>query len=315
MQNFGLDEIQAKAILEMQMRRLTGLERDKIFDEIHALDTQIADLKDILANHSRVLSIIKEELLVIKEKYGDERRTTILDGEYSVEDEELIPEEAIIISMTKNGYVKRLPIDTYRSQNRGGRGIKGLSLNEDDDVEQNVVMSTHDFLLLFSNRGRVFRIKGFEVPEASRNAKGIPLVNLLRLEKEEKIKTLVVIAKDKEVAGYLFFVTKRGLCKRVAAAEFESIRQNGKIAISLKEDDELIAVRPTTGNDEIIIGAANGKAVRFKEDNVRPMGRNAAGVRGMNVDGSEVVGFCTDHDGSRILVVSKYGYGKQTDIV
>lgn len=314
MDNFGLDEIQAKAIMEMQLRRLTGLERDKIFDELHDLYTQIADLKDILANHSRVLTIIKEELLTIKEKFKDRRRTEIIDGEYSMEDEELIPEESVIISMTKNGYVKRLPIDTYRSQNRGGRGIKGMTLNEDDDVEQNVVMSTHDFLMLFSNRGRVFRIKGYEVPEASRNAKGLPLINLLKLDKEEKIKTMLVISREKSNEGYFFFVTKNGLCKRVAAEEFESIRQNGKIAISLKEDDELIAVRPTTGENEIIIGAANGKAVRFNENDVRAMGRTASGVRGMNVDGSHVIGFCTNKDGNRILVVSQNGYGKQTDI-
>ncbi|MBR2801007.1 MAG: DNA gyrase subunit A [Erysipelotrichaceae bacterium] len=314
MERFGLDEVQAKAILEMQLRRLTGLEREKIVNELNELYVTIDDLKDILNNHGRVLEIIKNELTVIKEKYGDKRRTEILEGEYSMEDEELIPEGGVIISMTKNGYIKRLPIDTYRAQNRGGRGIKGLGLNEDDDVEQNVAMSTHDFLLLFSNRGRVFRIKGYEIPEASRNAKGLPLINLLKLDKDEKIKTLVVIQRDKEIAGYLFFVTMNGLCKRVPAEEFESIRQNGKIAISLKDDDELVAVLPTSGEDEIIMGASNGKAVRFNENDVRPMGRTASGVKGMNVDGSRIIGVCTNREGQNILVVSRHGYGKQTPI-
>lgn len=313
---FGLDDIQAKAILDMRLRRLTGLERDKILAELAELYTTIDDLKDILANHDRVLTIIKNELTIIRDKYSDERRTKILEGDINVEDEELIPESGIIVSMTTNGYVKRLPIDTYRTQNRGGRGIKGLGLNDDDSVEQNIVMSTHEFLLLFSNKGRVFRIKGYEIPEASRNSKGIPLVNLLKLENSEKIKTLVVVPKDKEAIDYLFFATKKGLCKRTSASEFESIRANGKIAITIAEDDELVSVKLTSGNDEIILGASNGKAVRFPETAIRPTGRNASGVKGMNLsdDNAYIVGVCTNHDGKEILVVTENGYGKRTPI-
>ena len=311
---FGIDDIQGKAILDMQLRRLTGLSRDKIINELNELYEEIKDLKDILANHSRVIQIIKDELTVIKDKYGDDRRTEIIEGEIDMEDEDLIPVDDVIISLSNNGYIKRLPIDTYKLQNRGGRGVKGMSLNEDDVVDQNITMSTHDFLLIFTNKGKVYRIKGYNVPEASRNAKGIPVINIINIDKEEKVRALVPINREWEIKGYLFFVTKNGLCKRVPASEFESIRQNGKIAISLKEDDELIAVKPTLGDSQIIIGAANGKAVRFDERGVRAMGRNASGVRGMNVDGSEVIGMCTDAEGSKILVVSKKGYGKQTPV-
>ena len=311
---FGIDDIQGKAILDMQLRRLTGLSRDKIINELNELYEEIKDLKDILANHSRVIQIIKNELTVIKDKYGDDRRTEIIEGEIDMEDEDLIPVEDVIISLSNNGYIKRLPIDTYKLQNRGGRGVKGMSLNEDDVVDQNITMSTHDFLLIFTNKGKVYRIKGYNVPESSRNAKGIPVINIINIDKEEKVRALVPINREWEIKGYLFFVTKNGLCKRVPASEFESIRQNGKIAISLKEDDELVAVKPTLGDSQIIIGAANGKAVRFDERGVRAMGRNASGVRGMNVDGSEVIGMCTDAEGSKILVVSKKGYGKQTPV-
>ena len=311
---FAIDDIQGKAILDMQLRRLTGLSYEKIINELNELYAEIKDLKDILANHSRVLQIIKDELTAVKEKYGDKRRTEIIEGEIEVEDEDLIPEDTVIISLSSNGYVKRLPISTYKTQNRGGRGIKGMTLNEDDMIDQNITMSTHDFLLLFTNKGKVYRIKGFRVPEAGRNAKGIPVINIINIDKDEKVKALVPINREWELKGYLFFVTKNGLCKRVEAKEFESIRQTGKIAITLKEDDELVAVKPTMGDDEIIIGAANGKAVRFDERGVRSMGRNASGVRGMAVDDSEVIGCCTSKEGKMILVVSEKGYGKKTDI-
>ena len=311
---FGLDEIQGKAILDMQLRRLTGLSREKILSELEELYVEIADLKDILANHYRVIQIIKDELTAIKEKYGDKRRTEIIEGEIDMEDEDLIPVEDVIISLSTNGYIKRLPTDTYRLQNRGGRGVKGMSLNEDDVVDQSITMSTHDYLLIFTNKGKVYRVRGFRIPEASRNAKGIPVINIINIDKDEKVRALVPIDREWEIKGYLFFVTKNGLCKRVPAMEFESIRQNGKIAISLKEDDELVAVKPTQGDNQIIIGAANGKAVRFDERGVRAMGRTASGVKGMNVDGSEVIGMCTDAEGSKILVVSKNGYGKQTPV-
>lgn len=314
MTRFGLDEIQSKAILDTQLRRLSGLEREKILEELRNLMITIDDLKDILANHSRVVTIIKNELLEIKEKYGDERMTEIIEGDIDVEDEDLIPVGDVIISMTVNGYIKRMPIDTYKTQNRGGRGIKGMTLNEDDIVDQSITMSTHDHLMMFTNKGKVYRIKGYRIPEASRNAKGIPVVNLLQLEKDEKVKTFVAVKRDNNEKKFVFFVTKDGICKRVPLEEFDSIRQTGKIAISLKEDDELVSVKLTTGEDEIIIGAANGKAVRFNEDSVRAMGRTAAGVKGMNVDDSYVVGACIASEGKYILSVSLNGYGKKSEI-
>ena len=311
---FGIDEEQAKAILDMQLRRLTGLSYEKICEELENLYKEIKDLKDILANHSRVLKIIKTELTAIKEKFGDERRTEILDAEADVEDEDLIPEDSVIVSLSSKGYIKRLPIDTYRTQNRGGRGVKGMSLNEDDFVDQNITMSTHDYLLAFTNKGKVYRIRGFNIPEAGRNAKGIPVINIINIDKDEKVKSLVPINKEWKLEGYLFFITKLGLCKRVEAKEFESIRQSGKIAISLKDDDELVTVKPTTGDDEIIIGAANGKTCRFDERGVRTMGRNASGVKGMNAEGTDVIGACTSREGKMIFTVTENGYGKKTDV-
>ena len=313
-EKYGLDSEQSKAILDMQLRRLTGLSRDKIVQDLNDLYLEIADLKDILANHSRVIQIIKDELTIIKDKFGDKRRTEIIEGEADVEDEDLITEEQVIISTSINGYIKRIPIDTYRLQNRGGRGIKGMALNEEDAIDQTITMSTHDYLLIFTNKGKVYRIRGFKVPEASRNSKGIPVINIINVEKDEKVKALVSVDRNLEINGYLFFVTKNGLVKRVEAKEFDSIRQNGKIAISLKDDDELVAVRPTLGHNQIIIGAANGKAVRFDERGVRAMGRNASGVKGMSVEGSKVIGMCTDEDGTNILVVSKKGYGKKSSL-
>ena len=311
---FGIDEKQGEAILSMQLRRLSGLSYEKICAELDEFYKEIIDLKDILANHSRVLDIIKTELTVIKDKYNDPRRTEIIDGEIDVDDEDLISVEDVIISLSSNGYIKRLPVNTYKTQNRGGRGIKGMTLNEDDIIDQNITMSTHDHLLLFTNKGKVYRVKGYKIPESSRNGKGIPVINIINIEKDEKVTALVPINREWEIKGYLFFVTKNGLCKRVEAKEFESIRQSGKIAITMKDDDELVTVKPTLGDEEIIIAASNGKAVRFDERGVRAMGRNASGVRGMNVDGSTVIGACTSKEGAQILVVSKYGYGKKTPV-
>lgn len=311
---FGIDDKQGEAILSMQLRRLSGLSYEKICAELDELYKEIIDLKDILANHSRVLDIIKNELTAIKDKYNDPRRTEIIDGEIDVDDEDLISVEDVIISLSSNGYIKRLPVNTYKTQNRGGRGIKGMTLNEDDIIDQNITMSTHDHLLLFTNKGKVYRVKGYKIPESSRNGKGIPVINIINIEKDEKVTALVPINREWEIKGYLFFVTKNGLCKRVEAKEFESIRQSGKIAITMKEDDELVTVKPTLGDEEIIIAASNGKAVRFDERGVRAMGRNASGVRGMNVDGSTVIGACTSKEGAQILVVSKYGYGKKTPV-
>ena len=309
-ETFQLSEIQAKAILDMQFRRLTGLQRNRIDAEYDELSRVIADLKDILATHSRVMNIIKTDLLTIKDKYGDGRRTEIIEVDLDMQDEDLIPVEEIFITMTANGYIKRIPTDTYRLQNRGGRGIKGMTVHSDDVVELFLKMSTHDYMLLFTNFGKVYRIKGYRVPSAGRTAKGIPVVNLLNLNKDERVKA--IIAENNEDMKYLFFATKNGLVKRVAIEEFSSIRQTGKIAVSLRDEDELVAVRQTTGNDEIIIGGANGKAVRFNESGVRPMGRNAFGVKGFNVDGSFVVGMATDKSGKYILSVTEKGYGKKT---
>ena len=313
MENFKLTEIQANAILEMRLRRLTGLERDKIENEYQELLKTIADLKDILANHDRVLKIIEDELTEVKNRFGDERRTEISEADFTMEDEDLIPEEDVVITMTTNGYIKRLPVDTYRTQNRGGRGVKGMAVNEDDIVEMLTTMSTHDYLMLFTNLGKVYRIKGYKVPGSSRTSKGLPVVNLLNIDKEEKVKALVPVKRESESA-YLLFVTKNGLVKRTPMSEFDSIRQNGKIAITLKEDDELMGVKETTGDDEIIIAGSNGKAVRFHEDGIRPMGRTASGVKGFNVDGSEVVGLAISRDGTHLLAVSQNGYGKRTPI-
>ena len=313
MEQFKLTEIQANAILEMRLRRLTGLERDKIENEYQELLATIEDLRDILANHNRVLSIIREELTEVKNKFGDERRTEISDADYDMQDEDLIPVEDVVITMTTNGYIKRMPTDTYRTQNRGGRGVKGMTVNEDDIVELLITMSTHDYLMLFTNLGKVYRIKGYKVPNAGRTAKGIPVVNLLNLDKDEKVRALVPVRTDSDSA-YLLFVTKNGLVKRTAMSEFDSIRQNGKIAITLREFDELVGVKETTGDDEIIIAGSNGKAVRFHENDIRPMGRTASGVKGFNVDGSIVVGAATSKEGTHLLAVSEHGYGKRTAI-
>ena len=308
---FELSEIQAKAILDMQFKRLTGLETEKIEAEYNQLLELIADLKDILEKHERVLEIIKGELLEVKNKYGDKRRTEIIDGETNVEDEDLIPVTDIMITMTTEGYIKRLATDTYRLQNRGGRGVKGMTVNEEDIIEHAVSMSTHDHLMLFTDRGRVYRIKGYMVPEASRQAKGIPIVNLLNIEKDEKIKTILPVKRENE-QNFLFFATKKGLVKRVAVKEFENIRQSGKIAIILKEEDQLIEVKLTDGDDTIIIANSNGKAVKFNENKIRVMGRNTSGVRGMNVDNGHIIGIATKNEGAYVLSLSANGYGKKT---
>lgn len=317
MDEFGMSDKQAKAIREMQLQRLAGLERQKIEDELNKLLELIADLKDILENKERLLQIIQDELLEIKEKYGDERRTEIIQGTFDLEDEDLIPVEDVIISLTTNGYVKRMPVDTYKSQNRGGRGIKGMSTNNDDIVSSLINMSTHDDLLFFTNLGKVYRLKGYNIPEFGRTSKGLPVVNLLNLDKEETVKSMININKgtiDEDTQQYLFFATENGTVKRVNIKEFESIRQTGKIAIKLKEDDQLVSVKLTNGDDEILIAASNGKLVRFNEKNVREMGRTASGVRGINVDGATVIGMTTNKEGQFIMVVTENGYGKMSPI-
>ena len=313
MERFNLSEIQAKAIMDMQLRRLTGLSRAKIEDEYNGLLTLIEDLKDILANHSRVLEIIRSELTAVKEKYGDERRTEISDSDFDMQDEDLIPVEDIVITMTSNGYMKRMPVDTYRTQNRGGKGGKGMAVNDDDVVEFLLTMSTHDYLMLFTNFGKVYRMKGYQVPNASRTAKGIPVVNLLELDKDEKVKAMIAVKKDSE-SKYYVFATKNGIVKRTRVDEFTNIMRKGKIAIVLNENDELIGVKETSGDDEILLAASNGKVARFHEDDIRPMGRKSIGVKGMNVDGATLVGIATSNEGTDILSVTEKGYGKKTPI-
>ena len=313
MEQFALSEVQAKAILQMQLRRLTGLERDKIETEYNELLATIADLRDILANESRIHEIIRQELSEVKEKYGDERRTEISDSGMEMDDEDLIPVEDVVITMSTSGYIKRAPVDTYKTQQRGGRGVKGMSLNEDDVIETLITMSTHDHLLMFTNLGRVYRLKGYNIPNASRTSKGLPVVNLLSLEKEESVTALVPMKKDSP-AQYLFFVTQKGLVKRVKIEDFDYIPRKGKLAIQLREDDELINVKLTSGEDEILIAGSNGKVIRFEEDEVRPMGRTASGVRGFNADGGTVVGAAVSQEGKHLLSVSENGYGKRSEI-
>ncbi|MGM9942895.1 MAG: DNA gyrase subunit A [Erysipelotrichaceae bacterium] len=313
MNRFNLSEIQAQSILDMQMKRLTGLQRQKITDEYNQLQLSIADYRDILSKPERVTGIIKTELEELKDKYRDDRRTSIIESEGEIDDESLIPVEDVIISITDKGYIKRTTIDTFKTQNRGGKGIKGMGLNSDDMIDEMLNMSTHDDLLLFSNFGKVYRIKGYKVPASSRTAKGTPIVNLLNLDKDEKIKAMVDIVNDGSLdKKFLFFVTKRGIVKRVSLKEFQLIRQSGKIAISLNENDELFAVLVTDGNEDIIIGSSLGKAVRFNETDVRPTGRTSKGMRGFNVDSGEVIGIASSNSGKYILTMSENGYGKKT---
>lgn len=315
MEGFGLTEIQANAILEMKLRRLTGLERDKIENELNELLKTIAGLKSILASDEKILEVIKNELLEIKQKYGDERRTNIdMTAIEYIEDESLIPEEDIIINLTNNGYIKRLRADTYKTQNRGGVGIKGMSTNEEDFVEKILSMNTHDHLLFFSNKGRVYRMKGYEVPEFSRQSKGLPIINLLPLEKDENISSMLSVKQNDDVTKFLMFATKNGIVKRTPIDEFDSIRKGGKIAIVLKENDELISVKKTCGKNEIVIGASNGRMVRFDENEVRSMGRSSSGVKGMELDGAIVVGAEVVESNQMVLIVTENGYGKQTVI-
>ena len=313
MDEFDMSEKQAKAIREMQLQRLAGLEREKIVNELNDLLKTIADLKDILAKPERIVEIIDNELLEIKQKYGDKRRTEIIQGTFDIEDEDLIPEEDVIISLTNNGYVKRMPVDTYKAQNRGGKGIKGMSTNSDDVVDSLLNMSTHDDLLIFTNKGRVYRLKGYNIPEFGRTAKGLPIVNLLNLDKAENVKAMISLHPDDvEEEDYLFFATKNGLVKRTPVSEFRNIRQSGKIAITLKDDDELVSVKHTHGQSMILLAASNGKAIKFSENDVRSMGRSAAGVRGMNVDGSKIIGMTMSDEGEKVLIVTKHGYGKMS---
>ena len=312
---FGFSDIQVDAILELKLRRLTGLERDKIEQELAETLKLIEELKAILASREKIDNIIKTEMLEIKDKYADERRTSIdMTAIDYIEDESLIPVENIMISLTEKGYIKRLAVNTYRTQNRGGVGIKGMTTNEEDNVNKLITSSTHDDILFFSNYGKVYRVRGYEIPLGSRQSKGLPIINLIPIEKEEKITSIISIdPKEVNDEKNLVFVTKHGLVKRTNIKEFESIRNNGKIAITLKEDDELINVNLTDGTNEIIIAANNGRMVRFNEKEVRLMGRTASGVKGIELDNSYVIGAEVADSSKLILVITEKGYGKKTE--
>ena len=315
MARFELTERQSQAILDMRLRRLTGLERDKIQNEYNDLLALIADLADILAKPERVIAIIKEELDESKRKFADARRTELMVGEVvSLEDEDLIEEEDVVITLSNKGYIKRLAQDEFRSQKRGGRGVQGTGVNDDDFVRDIVSTSTHDHLYFMTNKGRVYRLKGYEIPEYGRTAKGLPIVNLLKLDEGETIQT-VINAKSDEASenNHLVFVTRQGLVKRTKEAEFKNIRQNGLIALKLREGDELINVFLTTGNEEIVIGTKFGYSVRFKEDTIRSMSRMASGVKGVTLrDGDQVVGAAAITEDQEVLIITEKGYGKRT---
>lgn len=313
MTQFNLSEKQAQAILDMRLQRLTGLEREKIENEYQELMKLIAELKAILADDEKVLEIIREELLEVKDRFNDERRTEIVSGGIeNIEDEDLIPRENIVITLTHNGYIKRLPVSTYRAQKRGGRGIQGMGTNEDDFVEHLITTSTHDTILFFTNKGKVYRSKGYEIPEYSRTAKGLPIINLLGIEKGEWVNAIIPIEEFVD-DWYLFFTTKEGVSKRSPLTSFAHIRNNGLIALSLREGDELISVRLTDGTKHIIIGTKKGMLIRFPEVDVRSMGRTATGVKGITLgDDDEVVGMEVLEEENDILIVTKNGYGKRT---
>lgn len=314
MAKFNLSERQSQAILDMRLRRLTGLERDKIQSEYDELIALIADLADILSKPERVILIIKEELDEVKRKYADERRTELMVGEVlSLEDEDLIEESDVLITLSNQGYIKRLAQDEFHAQKRGGRGVQGTGVKDDDFVRELVSTSTHDRLLFFTNKGRVYRLKGYEIPEYGRTAKGLPVVNLLKLEENESIQTIINVTKEQEDGHYLFFATRQGIVKRTSVSEFGNIRQNGLKALNLKEDDELINVFLTDGQADVIMGTKFGYTVRFTETAVRGMSRIATGVKGITLrDGDQVVGATMISDDQEVLVLSEKGFGKRT---
>jgi len=314
---FGLSEIQAQAILAMQLRRLTGLERDKIENELKELLALISKLEAILADEKEILRIIKEELLEMKEKYGDDRRSKMINSELGkFSDEELIPEEESVILLTTENYIKRTLVSEYRRQHRGGKGKRGMTTKEEDVIDQLVPASTHDYLLFFTNKGRIFRLKAYEVPAASLAAKGVAAVNLLNLQPEERITSIIRHEKDAKDDGYLFMATTKGTIKKTPLKDYANIRTNGLIAIKLDEGDELKWIQKTTGENDVIISTSAGQAIRFGEKDARPMGRSARGVRGVRLrPNDQVVGMdIVDDDGRSLLVISENGYGKATKV-
>ena len=313
-ERFNLSLIQAESILELKLRRLTGLERSKIDEELAALLKIIADLKDILASEARVLQIIKDELTEIKNKYSDDRRTTIdMTAIDFIEDESVIPQENIIVSLTNKGYIKRNNVDNYKLQNRGGVGVKGMSTNEEDFVEYLLNLNTHDYLTFFTNKGKVYRVKGYEIPEFGRTSKGIPIINLLQIDKDEHITSMLSYSPSDD-SKYLLFATKSGLVKRTRIAEFDNIRKSGKLCISLKENDELIGVKKTDGECDVIMASSTGRIAVFNEEEVRVMGRTASGVKGISLENGKCVGLETAKADDNIIIVTEKGYGKKTHI-
>ncbi len=314
MEKFGLDEVQAQAILEMKLRRLTGLAREDVEKHLAELHATIEELRSILASNEKIMKIIKDEMSEIKRKYADDRRTTIdMTAIDYIEDESLIPEQDVIITITNKNYIKRMTTDTYKTQHRGGVGIKGMSTNEEDFVEQIINLSTHDYLMFFTTKGRVYRLKGYEIPEFSRQSKGLPIVNLIQIEKDERISAVLKVSKDHEFK-YLVFGTKYGVVKRSQLEDFDNIRKSGKLAITLRDDDELISVKLSTGDNQVLMCSTAGRMVRFNENEIRVMGRTAAGVRGINLGSETCVGLEVSDNTSEVLVVTEKGYGKKTPI-
>lgn len=312
MERFGLSHEQAQAILDMRLQRLTGLEREKIENEYQELLARIAELREILANEHLVLQIINDELQEIKERFADERRTEITVGEDSILDEDLIPREEVIITITHTGYIKRLPANTYRSQKRGGRGVVGMDTKSEDFVEHLFVTNSHHYLMFFTDKGKAYRLKAYEIPELSRTARGTPIINLIQIEQGESINAVIPV-ENFDSDNYLFFATRQGVVKKTPLEDYVNIRKGGLIAINLREDDSLIEVKLTDGQQEIIMGTAQGMSIRFKESDVRSMGRSATGVKGITLDDNdEVIGMDVVDQELDILIVTTKGYGKRT---
>ena len=312
MKRFDLSDAQAQAIVDMRLRALTGLEREKLENEYNELMKRIGELKAILADRKVLLSVIKEEILVIREKYGDDRRTKIGYDEYDISMEDLIPRENVVITMTKLGYIKRMSEDTFKSQHRGGKGIKGMQTIDNDYVEELFMTNTHHYIMFFTNTGRVYRMKGYEIPEAGRTARGTAIINLLQLLPDEKITAVIPIDKYRD-GEYLFMATKRGLVKKTPIKEYANVRKTGLAAITLRDDDELIEVKYTDTQKDIILATKYGQCIRFQETDVRPTGRTSMGVRGMNLtDHDEVIGMQLDSQGTHLLIASEKGMGKRT---
>ncbi|GED61523.1 DNA gyrase subunit A [Brevibacillus formosus] len=314
MENYSLSYEQAQAILDMRLQRLTGLEREKIENEYQELMVKIAELRAILADEAKIYAIIRDELGEIKEKFGDARRTEITFDENHIEDADLIPEEDVVITLTHDGYIKRLPVSTYRSQKRGGRGVQGLGTKDDDFVEHLYITNSHDYIMFFTSKGKVYRLKGFEIPDLSRTAKGTPIINLIQIEKGERVSAVIPV-KEFDQEHYLFFATKKGIIKKTTLESYENIRKGGLIAVNLREDDELIGVRLTDGQQEIIMGTHKGMSVRFNEGDVRTMGRNATGVKGITLDDDDdVIDMDVIKPNAEVLIVTANGYGKRTPV-